>query len=1182
MEPVEIEFRVKDSDIESRSKQVVGSIMSIGKAAENTDVSLSDLNTKLATLKSQRQKLNEIITDAAKWGPVNKSLTAEFDKLTTEIAETEARIASYGNETKKTEDRQVSLRTQMRTVIEELVRMEQAGERGSEAYRQLQDEAGRLRDAMSDAQTQANVLAHDQAGMQGMISGLSGIAGAASAAQGAMSLFAGENENLNKLMLRVQSLMAITIGLQQVQQALNKDSAFRLVTVRKATELWSSAQKFLNVQLGLSATLSKALMASGIGVLIGGIALLVTHLKNWSAEQKEVSKANQEAMNSIRGQIVQVESLERVLRNSNAEQTTRAEALRQLKEIMPGYNAMLTDEGKLINDNTGALKTYIEQLKNSAMAKTYMDKLVTAQNNFDEWVNNLGKREKGVLLAGDNAAAFGEELPASDRYLYEVLDKQRQRITDNIDLYTQELERYEAAALAAASKSENEANTTTKNNTENVQKRLDAEQRINEQLRELQLKNQSDRIALMKDGVDKELAEIENEFRQQMAKLDKMESEWRKNQDGKLTTEQTDALDESFRIAADRREKAEIEAQEKVRAAAEKSMNDYLKEYGTYEEKRLAITKDYAEKISKAETEGERLTLMKEEDRAFAELDASFIKSSKLWKDIVGETSEMTLKEVKAITSELRVMVMSIADEDVRKELNEMLDEIEARTKKAAEQMNIFGTSKGSSILNMFAGQGDFKQKIQGITEAFSKAKGASSSMASNASSAASSAKGAGQNFMSSFSMVDTIIQNINNGIVNTKRLIDYFKEYETAVNGHTSKSLDEISQYMDALATFNDSAYSGFEKLKSGDVVGAITDNIVAWHGLLKSGKVLYAEFQAIQTDEFIANKEINQLYRERYDWTQKIGEATLTYLKRQGEEIKRQTQANATDQDDLWAKLMGTDYIESQEFKKRSFLGIDWLSKDTIQTTWASLAGKSWEEIERLAESGKLSEEGMKYYEALKAAREEGDDLADRQEEYIESLRELTTGTTYDSLVDGIVQAFQDGKRSAADFADTFDDLIRAALSSSLKLLTDAKMRKWYEEFAAMGEGGYTEEEIEQARQSYMAAIEGIAADAEALEKIAGQKLTAADTTQTAEKGGFQTVSQDSFDLWLGQFTAIRRHVEAIYNGLDRNLISTSQDSIIGAVRDVVSNTGNTVSELREVNRKLKLIQDEGMKLQ
>ena len=92
-----------------------------------------------------------------------------------------------------------SLRMQLRNVREQLAQMEEAGLRGTDTFKKLQQEAGRLANAIGDAQTQARIFSHDNAGLQGMIAGLSGVAGAFSAAQGAVALFAGENENLQKL-----------------------------------------------------------------------------------------------------------------------------------------------------------------------------------------------------------------------------------------------------------------------------------------------------------------------------------------------------------------------------------------------------------------------------------------------------------------------------------------------------------------------------------------------------------------------------------------------------------------------------------------------------------------------------------------------------------------------------------------------------------------------------------------------------------------------------------------------------------------------------------------------------------------------------------------------------------------------------------------------------------------------
>jgi hypothetical protein len=163
-------------------------------------------------------------------------LVSEASKSNLELGKLEDKVAA---KVKVTSDATGQYRTQIRAAKEEMARMEAQGLRNSAAYRDLQEKAGKLTDQWKDATIQATIMAHDQRGFQGIITGLGGISGAMSAAAGAYGLFAGENENLQKIMTKVQSLMAITIGLQQISQTINKDSAFMLVTVNGLKKWWN-------------------------------------------------------------------------------------------------------------------------------------------------------------------------------------------------------------------------------------------------------------------------------------------------------------------------------------------------------------------------------------------------------------------------------------------------------------------------------------------------------------------------------------------------------------------------------------------------------------------------------------------------------------------------------------------------------------------------------------------------------------------------------------------------------------------------------------------------------------------------------------------------------------------------------------------------------------------------------
>lgn len=170
----------------------------------------------------------------------------------------EAKLKTQAAATQQNAEKQTSLRQRLRELKLELVEMEASGQRGTAAYRALQEETAALTDAWGDAQAQANILANDQRGIAGVMSGLSGLSGAMTAATGVTALFGSENEDLQKIMMRLQAVMSITMGLQQVQQTLNKDSAFSLVTLNGLKEWWN---KLLAVGAGEQAAATAAQVA---------------------------------------------------------------------------------------------------------------------------------------------------------------------------------------------------------------------------------------------------------------------------------------------------------------------------------------------------------------------------------------------------------------------------------------------------------------------------------------------------------------------------------------------------------------------------------------------------------------------------------------------------------------------------------------------------------------------------------------------------------------------------------------------------------------------------------------------------------------------------------------------------------------------------------------------------------
>ena len=100
-------------------------------------------------------------------------------------------------------------------------------------YRALQDRADAIKGEVTVRKQLLNELRNQSNALEDEAQKIE------KAAQGAVALFSGENENLQKIMLKVQSLMAVTIGLKEVQLALDKDEAFQLVTINGLKEWWN-------------------------------------------------------------------------------------------------------------------------------------------------------------------------------------------------------------------------------------------------------------------------------------------------------------------------------------------------------------------------------------------------------------------------------------------------------------------------------------------------------------------------------------------------------------------------------------------------------------------------------------------------------------------------------------------------------------------------------------------------------------------------------------------------------------------------------------------------------------------------------------------------------------------------------------------------------------------------------
>lgn len=343
------------------------------------------------------------------------------------------------------------LRTQIMQLKNALVEAEQAGKRNTDEYRAMQAELGRLTDAMGDANTQAKIMADDYRNMNTVIEVISGVTGAFSAAQGAVGLFAGENENLQKIMLKVQSLMSITIGLQQVSKVLNKDSYTQMVLVRRAKELLTVAETKFAVALGISNVAAKALMATltlGISVAITAIVVL---LDRFITKNREAKKAQEEFSQKVSDTAVSSISSFNALSyawgelgdNLESKQKFVEQNTDKFKELGFSINTVKQAEDLLIANNAKFVEALMLRAKATATAELAVEqykKVIEAQSTLDntpkayvskkgEYTDGYGVKRKGTVLEKSSDWKEAEDALNKAQGAYENLIKQQAEFT---------------------------------------------------------------------------------------------------------------------------------------------------------------------------------------------------------------------------------------------------------------------------------------------------------------------------------------------------------------------------------------------------------------------------------------------------------------------------------------------------------------------------------------------------------------------------------------------------------------------------------------------------------------------------------------------------------------------------------------------------------------------------------
>lgn len=315
---------------------------------------------------------------------------------------------------------------------------------------------------------------------------------------------------------------------------------------------------------------------------------------------------------------------------------------------------------------TSKAQKYIDTAKAADKKYVLIDGVPIPVEEFERRVKAGNARAK-LITDNANKDFLTEAKKAWDAAKKKVEDVKNKR--NDRSLYADESS-YKASLLEAQ-KEEERAKTaykslggdptgkTAKAVKKEADKRLKAEQKASDELLALKRQTQQSEIDIMQDGLDKKIAQINLDYDKQMDAIAKQERTLREQNkvqkiDG-LTDEQQTALNAQRKAAETTRDK-QIADTYKADLAY---MRDYLKEYGTFQQQKLAIAEEYNQRIAESTNEWEKRSLAKERDVAMSKLDFDSLKMQIDWTSVFGDFGTMFKDVTASVLPDLKKYVGS-------------------------------------------------------------------------------------------------------------------------------------------------------------------------------------------------------------------------------------------------------------------------------------------------------------------------------------------------------------------------------------------------------------------------------------------------------------------------------------------------------------------------------------------
>lgn len=921
-------------------------------------------------------------------------------------------------------------------------------------------------------------------------------------------------------------------------------------------------------------------------VITGLVATMWALSDSTTAAEKAQERFCQKSSEMKNKEEERKKSLESLISTINDETTAtvaRADALNKLKSEYPDIFKKYVDEKGHITDLIELWKEYNDQASVSSreskqrMVENIDAQIAVTQNNLNtakansdwgsvkkyrEQLESLQKERskwvKEVLTDVNRELSVKEEAPktyAEDyeqaRKDWEEAKKELEKIEAEKDKFTSEQyekakKRVETTEKAYKNLGGVTSDKPIKDAQKEAERQKEEQQQLAEELLQLRRTNQQDEINLMEEGSEKKRRQIELDYQKEIDEIKKQRKKWEDAQGGKLTSEHREVLGNRASNAMQSREKGLAAITDTENQAAIEANERYLKNYGTFMQKRQAITDEYNRKISETTTQGDKDILQKEMEKALSSLDLEKLKQGINWELVFGDLDKVSKESLNKVKKQLRDFKNSDEYKNMAVDQKKVIDEALNNIQSTLIDKGGLLADLPEQLSELAKAQEELSQAQEEYNEAMRSGTDAQKEAA-------------------------------------TKKLNDAQKRQQNAQTNvqkstdKTTSNLITLSNVITQLGSNSEMSLSQVGSL-AGDVVDVFTEEGSKIGGIIGAAFSLLDAIGTQGLDGFVGNifssvfksvggiwdtltfggfsklfgiggnkKEVQDTINRLTDRNEKLQSAieslteemksskgseksvaeynkAIKYQEEYNKNVLAKAQANAGyhSSHHSWAYYMG--WSESD---------IQWIRENVMAefTGTNSLWQMSPEQMELLRQNvdlwQKMADSGKGGYgNSVVEALGEYADLAGNLEELKEGLFEQLTGMSFDSMYDSFIDTLMDMDASAEDFADNISEyFMRAMLSDKIGNMYSQKLEDWWNRFGeSMKDGNLSESERNSLQNEYMGYVNEALKLRDELAAATGYDKTGSSSQQSASSRGFGTemTHEDAGEL-SGRFTAV-----------------------------------------------------------